>query len=128
MQVRRETLKPAHRFRITIRPHGDVVSAIAHINPRRMRMDHFQPWALRLQPPCPFLPLFPVLPPLIVCHHPGSSMKERDPVRPGDDRLRNLSNGFEGPSASTALATMPAIASTGAMLLSGHEAPLGSPP
>ena len=42
---------------------------------------------------------------------------------PGDDRLRNLSNGVKGPSASTVLATMPAIAYTGAMLLSGHEGP-----
>jgi len=61
-------------------------------------------------------------------HHPRSSVKDWDPARPGDDRLRNLSNGVKGSSASTVLATMPAIASTGAMLLSGHEAPVGTRP
>jgi hypothetical protein len=58
-----------HWFRIAIRPHGDVMHAIAHIDPRYMEMDHFQPRVLRLQPPCPFLLLLPVLPQLLICHH-----------------------------------------------------------
>src|SRR3989442_12256733 len=47
-------------------------------------------------------------------------------MRAGDDKLRNLSNGVKGPSPSTALVTMPAIASTEALLLTWHEAPVGT--
>jgi hypothetical protein len=52
-----------------------------------------------------------------------SFLKFRDPVRPGDERLKTLSNGVEGTSTSISmpLATMSVIASTGAMLLSGHR-------
>src|SRR5271167_2352891 len=124
MQVRRKTLKPAHRLWIAIRAHRDIMHAIPHIDPRRMRMDYLQTRVLRLQSPRPFFSLFPVPPESIVCHDFCSSSKDGDPVRPGDDRLKNLSNGVKGPSASTALATMPAIASTGAMLICGREAPL----
>src|SRR6266496_2285762 len=128
MQVRCETLKPAHRLWIAIRPHSDVVHTIPHIDPRCMRMDYLQTRVLRLQSLSPFLSLLPVPPPFFVCHDYRSSLKDWDPARPGDDRLRNLSNGVKGPSTSTVLATMPAIASTGAMLLIGREAPVGSRP
>src|ERR1700737_3478192 len=128
MQVRRKTLKPAHRLWIAIRPQRDVMHAIAYIDPRRMRMDHLQTGVLGLQSPCPIFSLLPVPPQFFVCHHSRSSLKDGDPVRPGDDRFRNLSNGVKGPSVSTLLATMPAIASTGAMLLCGREAPVGSRP
>src|ERR1700740_3332890 len=128
MQVRRETLKPAHRLWITIRPHSDVMRAVPHVDSRCLRMDYFQTRVLRLQSPPPFFSLLPVPPPFSVGHVSRSSVKDWDPVRPGDDRLRNLSNGVKGPSTSTVLATMPAIASTGAMLLCGREAPVGSRP
>jgi hypothetical protein len=42
--------------------------------------------------------------------------------------LINLSNGVKELSASKVLATMPVIASTGAMLITGHEAPVGNWP
>jgi hypothetical protein len=42
MQVRRETLKPAHRLWIAIRPSGDVMHAIAYIDPGCMRMNYLQ--------------------------------------------------------------------------------------
>src|SRR6266566_1503591 len=128
MQVRRETLKPAHQLWIAIRPHSDVMHAVPHIDPRCMRMDYFQPRVLRLQSPRPFFSLFPIPPHFSVCHDFRSSLEDWNPVRPADDRLKNLSNGVKGPSALTVLATMPAIASTGAMLLSGHEAPVGTRP
>jgi hypothetical protein len=48
-------------------------------------------------------------------------MKDWDRVRPGDDWLKNLSNGVKGPSTSMILATMPAIASTGAISDSGTK-------
>ena len=44
-----------------------------------------------------------------------------DRIRPSDDGLRNLSNGVKERSSGNALATMLAIASTGAMLLCGHQ-------
>src|SRR5260370_32076910 len=124
MQVRRETLKPAHRLWIAIRPYGDVMHAIAYIDPCCMRMNYLQSRVLRLQPPRPFLSLLPISPQFFVCHDSRSSVKDWDPARPGDDRLRNLSNGVKGPSTSTVLATMPAIASTGAMLFIVSEAPV----
>jgi hypothetical protein len=42
MQVRRETLKPAHRLWIAIRPDRDVMYAVPHIDSRCMRMDYFR--------------------------------------------------------------------------------------
>jgi hypothetical protein len=51
MQVRRETLKSAHRLWIAIRSYGDVMHAVAYIDPRCMRMNYRQSRVLRLQPP-----------------------------------------------------------------------------
>jgi hypothetical protein len=48
-------------------------------------------------------------------------MEMSDRIRPGDDGLRNLSNGVKERSLLSALATMLAIASPGAMLLCGHQ-------
>src|ERR1039458_607082 len=87
MQVRRETLQAAYRLRIAVGSYGDVMHAIAHIDPRRMRMDYFQTRVLGLQTPRPFLSLFPATPQLHVCHPPLLS-ERRNPVRPGDDRFR----------------------------------------
>src|SRR5208337_1810239 len=45
-----------------------------------------------------------------------------DPVRPGDDKVKeSLHRGHKRLSSRRALATMSVIASTGAMLLSGHK-------
>jgi hypothetical protein len=49
-------------------------------------------------------------------------MENEDPVRPGDERFKKLSNGVKGPH-NKVLATRLVIASTGAMLTVGHEAP-----
>src|SRR5690349_12620913 len=105
---------------------SDVMQAVPNIDPRCMRMDYIQTRVLRLQLPSPFFSLLPVPPQFSVGHDSRSSVKGWDPVRPGDDRLRNLSNGVKGPATSMVLATMPAIASTGAMLLCAREAPVGS--
>src|SRR6476659_7698368 len=104
------------------------LAELLRLDPRCMRMDYFQTRVLRWQSPPPFFFRLPVPPQLFVGHNSRSPMKDWDPVRPGDDRLRNLSNGVKGPSTSTVLATMPAIASTGAMLLCGRDAPVGSRP
>jgi hypothetical protein len=40
MQVRRKTLKSAYWFWISVRPHGDVVRAVPHIDPRGVRMNY----------------------------------------------------------------------------------------
>jgi hypothetical protein len=47
----------------------------------------------------------------------------REEIRPGDERFRNLPNGVEGLTIAV-LATMPVIASTGAMLVCGQIAPM----
>jgi hypothetical protein len=49
-------------------------------------------------------------------------VKNEDPVRPGDERFKKLSNAVKGPY-NEVLATRLVIASTGAMLIVGHEAP-----
>jgi hypothetical protein len=40
MQVNRKTLKPPYGFWISIRSHGDIMGAVAHINPRSTRMNY----------------------------------------------------------------------------------------
>src|ERR1700724_2667475 len=88
------------------RPHSDVMHAIPHINPRCMRTNYFQTRSCDCNRHA-HSSLSPSVPPqLFVCHDSRSSLKDWDPVRPGDDRLMNLTNGVKGPSASTALATM----------------------
>src|ERR1017187_5339587 len=97
MQVCSKTLKPAHRLWIAIRSHSDVMHAVPNIDPRCLRMDYFQPRIFRLQSPPPFFSLLPVPPQFFLCHDSRSSLEDWDPVRPGDDRLKNLSNGVKGP-------------------------------
>jgi hypothetical protein len=46
MQVSCKTLKPAYWFLISIRPHGDVMRVVPHINSRGVRMNYLQAWAL----------------------------------------------------------------------------------
>jgi hypothetical protein len=67
-----ETLKAAYRFRIAIRPYGNVMRSIAHVDPRRVWVDDLQTWVIGLQSTRPFLSLLPVPPQLLVCHHPRS--------------------------------------------------------
>jgi hypothetical protein len=52
----------------------------------------------------------------------SSSVENEDPVRPGDERFKKLSNGVKGPY-NKVFATRQVIASTGAMPIVGHEAP-----
>jgi hypothetical protein len=42
MQVCGETLESAHGFWIAVRPHGNVMRTIAHIDTRSVGMDHLQ--------------------------------------------------------------------------------------
>src|SRR5438093_10023737 len=69
MQVSCKTLKPAYWFLISIRPHGDVMRVVPHINSCGMRMNHLQAWVLGLQSSCPLLSLFPISPQLLACRH-----------------------------------------------------------
>jgi len=62
MQVRRKALKPAYRLRISVWTDRYVVSLIADIDPRRMRMNYLWARVLRLQSLRPFLPFFAVSP------------------------------------------------------------------
>jgi hypothetical protein len=39
MKVSCKTFIPPYGFWVSIRPHGDIMSAIAHINPRSMGMN-----------------------------------------------------------------------------------------
>jgi hypothetical protein len=48
MKISRETLKPAHWLWIAVRSYGDVVSTVANIDPRGLRMDHLQTRIARL--------------------------------------------------------------------------------
>src|SRR3984893_13116544 len=124
MHVRRKTLKPAYWFWISVRAHRDVMRAVPHINPRGVSMNYLQAWVLRLQSSRPFLSLLPVSPQLLACHYRwsshgklGSNSARRRSVQ---EYLQRGQRAF----ARTALATMPAIASTRAMLLiRAQEAP-----
>src|SRR6516164_1375474 len=69
IQVSGKTLKPPHGFWISIRSHRDIMDAVAHINPRGMRMDDLQTWVLGLQSSRPLLSLFAVSPQLLACRH-----------------------------------------------------------
>src|ERR1700693_2028131 len=97
MQICGETLELAHGFWIAVRPHGNVMRTIAHIDTRSVGMDHLQAWVLRAQSPRQFLPLLSVLPQLLVYRHPCSPQWNWDPVRPGDEWFKNLPNGVKGP-------------------------------
>jgi hypothetical protein len=46
LEVRGETVKPAHRLGIPIRPDRDVVRAVPHVNPGGVGMDHREPRVL----------------------------------------------------------------------------------
>jgi len=56
---------------------------------------------------------------------PLSSLKKWNPVRAGDERFRKSPQRGQRAVVSTVLATMPAIASTGAMLFTGHKGTSG---
>jgi hypothetical protein len=126
VQVCGKTLKPAYRFWISVWPHGSVMRAVPHIDSCRMRMKYFQSRIFRSQSPGPFFPLLPVPPQLVACRHRCSPLAGKwNPVRAGDERFRKSPQRGQRAVVSTALATMPAIASTGAMLLTGHKGTSG---
>src|SRR5215469_612353 len=123
MQIRGEALEPSYRLRITIRPYGHVMRTVAHIDSRGVRMYHLQTWVFRLQPSCQLLPDLSVSPhPFIRSHLCSPRWKMR--IRPGPvtNGLENSPTGSKNLSCKV-LATTLVIASTGAMLLVGHEAP-----
>jgi len=57
-------------------PHGDVMRAIAHIDPRRMWMNYLKTWIRGLHAVRPFLSFLPIPSHLHVCHHRPSSAKD----------------------------------------------------
>ena len=123
MQIRGEALESSHQLRITIRSYRRVMRTVAHVDSRGVRMHHFQTWvfptaAVARVPSWPFgfATAFSPFSSLF------SSIENEDSARPGDERFRKLSNGSKG-HYSEALATRLVIASTGAMLIVGHEAP-----
>ena len=123
MQIRGEALESAHWLRITIRSHGHIMCTVAYVDSRSVRMDYLQTWVLRLQPPCEFLPSSTISPKLFVCPHLCSPRWEmRIRFGPVTNGLKNSPTGSKG-RYNEALATRLVIASTGAMLPVGHEAP-----
>src|SRR6185369_5482595 len=94
MQLRGETLKSAHGLRITIRSYCHVMRTVAHIDPRGVRVNHFQTWVFRLQPPCEFLPGLSVSPQLFLRPHLCSPRwKMRIRFGPVTNGLRNSPTG-----------------------------------
>src|SRR5215470_5043748 len=123
MQICGEALESAHWLRIAIRPYRHVMRTVAHIDSRSVRMDYLQTWVLRLQPPCEFLPGLAISPKLFVCPHLCSPRWEmRIRFGPVTNGLKNSPTRSKG-RYNEALATILVIASTGAMLTVGHEAP-----
>jgi len=55
MQIGRETLELAYRFRISIRTHRHIMGSVTYVNPSGLRVNHVQPRVVGLQPSCPFL-------------------------------------------------------------------------
>src|SRR5438132_902991 len=103
MQVRRKTLKPAHRFRISVRTYRYVMRAIAHVDSRRLRMDYLQTRSSDCSRRAHSFLSFRFRHNFLSAVIPALLGGKWDPARPGDDRLRNLSNGVEGPSPDGAL-------------------------
>ena len=60
MQVGGETLKPADRVRVSIRPDGDVMRAVADVDPRGVGMHHVQAGVLDPQPARQLFSLLPI--------------------------------------------------------------------
>jgi hypothetical protein len=73
----------------------------------------------------PIFLLFPVSPQLLACRHRCPPRGKWNPVRAGDERFRKSPQRGQRAVLSTTLATMPAIASTGAMLFTGHKGTSG---
>jgi hypothetical protein len=60
MQVRRETVKPADRVGISIRPDRDVMRAVADVDARGVRMHHLQARVRDPEPTGQLFSLFPI--------------------------------------------------------------------
>jgi hypothetical protein len=59
MQVRRETVKSADRISVSIRTDGDVMDAIADVDPSGVWMHHLQARVIGPELPRQFFPLLP---------------------------------------------------------------------
>ena len=95
--------------------------AVPDIDSCRMRMNYFQSRSSdrnrRAQSFLSFRFRHNLLPVVIAT----LLVEEWNPVRAGDERFRKSPQRGQRAVVSTALATMPAIASTGAMLFTGHK-------
>ena len=60
MQVGGETLKPADRVWVSIRPDRDVMRAVADVDPGGVGMHHAQAGVLDPEPPGQFFSLLPI--------------------------------------------------------------------
>jgi hypothetical protein len=96
--------------------------AIADIDSCGVWVDHFQTRILRLHRRASSFLALRFRHSFLSVRIPVLLAGNRDPVRPGDERFKKLSNGVKGPNIQV-LATKLVIASTGAMLIVGHEAP-----
>ena len=94
MKIGGEALEPAHRLWITVWAHRHVVCAIAHIDSRRVSVDHLQTDCNRRASSCLTFrfrqSVLSVLIPVLLGENSGS-------VRPGDERFKKLSNWVNGP-------------------------------
>ena len=62
MEIRGKAVKPSHRLGIALGSDGDVVRAVADVNPRGVRMHHLEAGIGRLQTTGEFFPLLPIEP------------------------------------------------------------------
>jgi len=60
MQVRRETVKSADRVGVSIWTDRDAMDGVAHVDPRGVRMHHFQARVLDPEPTGQLVSLFPI--------------------------------------------------------------------
>src|SRR5271156_731433 len=123
IEIRCEALEPPYGICIAVRADSNIMCTVSHIDPRCIRVHYLEPGSsernlrassfLSLRFACNLLSVdIPIL-----------LRETRDGIRPGDERFRNLPNGVEGLTIAVP-ATMPVIASTGAMLTFGHTAPM----
>src|SRR5208283_1060244 len=121
MQVSCKTLKPAYWFWISIRPHGDVMRCSPHRFPQTEDEPPPGPGPrIVIVAPTPFFPSdfarTSCLPSSRISSH-GKLVIRFGPVTRVEESLQRGQRALE----LNALATMLAIASTGAMLSCGHE-------
>ena len=85
MQVRGETLEPAHGLRISIRPNRHVMRVVSHVDPRGVGVEHLETWVLGSQLAGQLFPSLSVHQWVPCWCHVGPPLGGSDQARPGCD-------------------------------------------